>query len=40
MLGEGGFGPVYKGFLDDKLRSGLKGQTVAAKRLDLDLLER
>ena len=39
MLGEGGFGPVYKGFVDDKLRPGLKAQTVAVKRLDLDGLQ-
>ncbi|KAI4337199.1 hypothetical protein L6164_015644 [Bauhinia variegata] len=36
LLGEGGFGPVYKGFVDDKLRPGLKAQSVAVKRLDLD----
>ncbi|KAF3452024.1 hypothetical protein FNV43_RR08120 [Rhamnella rubrinervis] len=35
-LGEGGFGQVYKGFVDDKLRSGLKTQPVAVKVLDLD----
>lgn len=39
MLGEGGFGPVYKGFFDDRLRPGLKAQTVAVKRLDLDGLQ-
>ncbi|KAK7261014.1 hypothetical protein RIF29_27317 [Crotalaria pallida] len=39
MLGEGGFGPVYKGFFDDKLRQGLEAQTVAVKRLDLDGLQ-
>lgn len=36
FLGEGGFGPVYKGFIDDKLRPGLVAQPVAVKRLDLD----
>ncbi|CAL0330277.1 unnamed protein product [Lupinus luteus] len=36
FLGEGGFGPVHKGFIDDKLRPGLKAQTVAVKLLDLD----
>ncbi|CAI8599493.1 unnamed protein product [Vicia faba] len=36
LLGEGGFGPVYKGFVDDKLRHGLKAQPVAVKRLNLD----
>jgi hypothetical protein len=35
-LGEGGFGAVYKGFIDDKLRPGLKAQPVAVKVLDLD----
>ncbi|PON41311.1 Mitogen-activated protein kinase kinase kinase [Parasponia andersonii] len=36
FLGEGGFGPVHKGFVDDKLRPGLKAQPVAVKLLDLD----
>lgn len=36
FLGEGGFGPVHKGFIDDKLRPGLKPQPVAVKFLDLD----
>ncbi|KAF7843603.1 putative receptor-like protein kinase [Senna tora] len=36
VLGEGGFGKVYKGFIDDKLRLGLKPQVVAVKVLDLD----
>ncbi|KAM5566184.1 hypothetical protein ABKV19_019920 [Rosa sericea] len=37
LLGEGGFGPVYKGFVDDNLRPGkLKAQPVAVKLLDLD----
>ncbi|EEF40986.1 putative receptor-like protein kinase At1g72540 [Ricinus communis] len=35
-LGEGGFGAVYKGFITDKLRPGLKAQSVAVKALDLD----
>lgn len=39
LLGEGGFGPVHKGFLDDKLRPGLEAQPVAVKRLDLDGLQ-
>ncbi|XWS26489.1 hypothetical protein CRYUN_Cryun26dG0036500 [Craigia yunnanensis] len=39
LLGEGGFGPVYKGFFDDKLRHGLKAQPVAVKALDLDGLQ-
>ncbi|KAK4274532.1 hypothetical protein QN277_017737 [Acacia crassicarpa] len=36
MIGEGGFGPVYKGFIDDKIKPGLKAQSVAVKRLNLD----
>ncbi|KAL3625298.1 hypothetical protein CASFOL_030752 [Castilleja foliolosa] len=36
FLGEGGFGPVHKGFIDDKLKPGLKAQPVAVKLLDLD----
>lgn len=39
LLGEGGFGPVYKGFIDKKLRSGLEAQPVAVKLLDLDGLQ-
>ncbi|CAI0419142.1 unnamed protein product [Linum tenue] len=35
-LGEGGFGTVFKGFVDPKLRPGLKAQPVAVKVLDLD----
>lgn len=36
FLGEGGFGPVYKGFVDGNLRPGLSPQPVAIKLLDLD----
>ncbi|CAM8927896.1 unnamed protein product [Rhodiola kirilowii] len=36
ILGEGGFGPVHKGFIDDKLRPGLMAQPVAVKLLDLE----
>ncbi|WOK97543.1 serine/threonine-protein kinase [Canna indica] len=36
FLGEGGFGPVYKGFIDEKVKPGLKAQPVAVKLLDLD----
>uniref|UniRef100_A0A7N0UMA4 non-specific serine/threonine protein kinase n=1 Tax=Kalanchoe fedtschenkoi TaxID=63787 RepID=A0A7N0UMA4_KALFE len=36
ILGEGGFGPVHKGFIDDKLRPGLIAQPVAVKLLDLE----
>ncbi|MBA0810458.1 hypothetical protein Gohar_002452 [Gossypium harknessii] len=39
LLGEGGFGPVHKGFIDDKLRPGLKAQSVAVKLLDLEGLQ-
>ncbi|KAI4377814.1 hypothetical protein MLD38_015388 [Melastoma candidum] len=39
LLGEGGFGPVHKGFVDDRLRPGLKPQPVAVKLLDLDGLQ-
>lgn len=35
LLGEGGFGPVYKGFIDDNIRPKLKAQPVAVKLLDL-----
>ncbi|XP_057450454.1 putative receptor-like protein kinase At1g72540 isoform X2 [Lotus japonicus] len=36
FLGEGGFGKVYKGFIDDKLKPTLVAQTVAVKALNLD----
>ncbi|XP_042052363.1 serine/threonine-protein kinase RIPK-like [Salvia splendens] len=36
FLGEGGFGPVHKGFVDDKCRPGLSPQAVAVKVLDPD----
>ncbi|XAR67200.1 Non-specific serine/threonine protein kinase [Bertholletia excelsa] len=39
FLGEGGFGPVHKGFIDDKLRPGLRAQPVAVKLLDLEGLQ-
>ncbi|KAI4386839.1 hypothetical protein MLD38_004737 [Melastoma candidum] len=39
FIGEGGFGPVHKGFIDDKLRPGLKAQPVAVKLLDPDGLQ-
>lgn len=39
FIGEGGFGPVHKGFIDDKLRPGLDPQPVAVKLLDLDGLQ-
>ncbi|XP_010064028.2 putative receptor-like protein kinase At1g72540 [Eucalyptus grandis] len=35
-LGEGGFGIVYKGMIDEGLRPEMKAQVVAVKTLDLD----
>jgi hypothetical protein len=35
-VGEGGFGPVYKGFLDDRIVPGIEPQHVAVKALDAD----
>ncbi|KAG7013984.1 Serine/threonine-protein kinase RIPK, partial [Cucurbita argyrosperma subsp. argyrosperma] len=35
-LGEGGFGPVFKGFIDEHFKPGLMSQHVAVKVLDLD----
>jgi hypothetical protein len=34
FVGEGGFGPVYKGYVDDKVGPGLRAQPVAVKLLD------
>ncbi|CAM8886204.1 unnamed protein product [Rhodiola kirilowii] len=39
LLGEGGFGKVYKGYVDDNLRQGLKAQSVAVKLLDIQGLQ-
>lgn len=39
LIGEGGFGPVYKGYVDENLRPGLKAQTVAVKLLDQEGLQ-
>ena len=37
FVGEGGFGPVYKGRVDDRVRPGLRQpQAVAVKLLDLE----
>ncbi|CAN4095262.1 unnamed protein product [Withania somnifera] len=36
FLGEGGFGPVHKGFIDDKIKPGLEAQPVAVKLLNLE----
>ncbi|KAG6517720.1 serine/threonine-protein kinase RIPK-like [Zingiber officinale] len=35
LLGSGGFGPVYKGFVDERIRPGIRPQQVAVKSLDL-----
>lgn len=34
FLGEGGFGPVYKGAVDDKVKPGLKAQPITVKLWD------
>ncbi|XP_022136938.1 probable serine/threonine-protein kinase PBL15 [Momordica charantia] len=34
LLGEGGFGRVHKGYVDDNFRQGLRAQAVAVKLLD------
>lgn len=39
LLGEGGFGKVYKGYVDENLRQGLKAQPVAVKLLDIEGLQ-
>ncbi|KAK1285215.1 Serine/threonine-protein kinase [Acorus calamus] len=39
LLGEGGFGTVHKGYIDEKLRQGLKAQAVAVKLLDIEGLQ-
>ncbi|KAI0495086.1 hypothetical protein KFK09_025233 [Dendrobium nobile] len=39
FLGEGGFGPVYKGIIDERVRPGMESQAVAVKLLDLDGLQ-
>ena len=37
FVGEGGFGPVYKGRVDERIRPGLRQpQAVAVKLLDLE----
>ncbi|KAG6479142.1 serine/threonine-protein kinase RIPK-like [Zingiber officinale] len=36
FLGKGGFGPVYKGFVDEKIKPGVAARTVAVKQLDLE----
>lgn len=35
-MGEGGFGRVYKGFIDEDIKPGLKAQPVAVKALNLE----
>lgn len=39
LLGEGGFGTVHKGYVDENLRQGLKSQAVAVKLLDIEGLQ-
>ncbi|KAJ4834589.1 putative serine/threonine-protein kinase pbl15 [Turnera subulata] len=39
LLGEGGFGKVHKGYIDEDLRQGLKPQPVAVKLLDIEGLQ-
>ncbi|CAL9081186.1 STYKc [Musa troglodytarum] len=39
LLGEGGFGTVHKGYIDDRMRPGLKAQAVAVKLLDVEGLQ-
>ncbi|KAL6180899.1 hypothetical protein ACLB2K_047557 [Fragaria x ananassa] len=39
LLGEGGFGTVHKGYIDENLRQGLKPQAVAVKLLDIEGLQ-
>lgn len=36
FVGEGGFGPVYKGVINEKIRPGFEALPVAVKVLDLD----
>lgn len=39
LLGEGGFGTVHKGYVDENLRSSLKSQAVAVKLLNIEGLQ-
>lgn len=39
LLGEGGFGKVYKGYVHENLRQSLKAQPVAVKLLDIEGLQ-
>lgn len=39
LLGEGGFGKVHKGYVDEGFRPGLKPQAVAVKHLDIEGLQ-
>nr|GLL48436.1 serine/threonine-protein kinase At5g01020 [Ipomoea trifida]GME16322.1 serine/threonine-protein kinase At5g01020 [Ipomoea batatas]GME20139.1 serine/threonine-protein kinase At5g01020 [Ipomoea batatas] len=39
LLGEGGFGKVHKGYVDENMRAGLKAQPVAVKLLDIEGLQ-
>ncbi|KVH95138.1 Protein kinase, ATP binding site-containing protein [Cynara cardunculus var. scolymus] len=39
LLGEGGFGKVHKGYVDENMRPGLKAQPIAVKLLDIEGLQ-
>lgn len=39
LLGEGGFGRVHKGYVEEGLKAGLKAQPVAVKLLDIEGLQ-
>ncbi|KAI3505418.1 hypothetical protein L1887_27547 [Cichorium endivia] len=39
LLGEGGFGTVHKGYVDENMRCGMKAQAVAVKLLDIEGLQ-
>ncbi|XP_057520965.1 probable serine/threonine-protein kinase PBL15 [Amaranthus tricolor] len=39
LLGEGGFGKVHKGYVDENFKCGLKAQAVAVKHLDIEGLQ-
>lgn len=39
LLGEGGFGKVHKGYVDENMRAGLKAQPIAVKLLDIEGLQ-
>ncbi|KAF8412870.1 hypothetical protein HHK36_000842 [Tetracentron sinense] len=39
LLGQGGFGTVHKGYVDESLRQELNAQTIAVKLLDIEGLQ-